>query len=65
MLLRAGRDSKRLSLRFIASDLVSLRASMNTNLRLVAAAMKTIEVVRKLSEKDSIDKVAKGNSDRQ
>ena len=58
MLLAASRDRKRLSLRFISSDLVSLRASMNTNLRLVATAIRTIEAVSKLSEKDSINKVA-------
>lgn len=65
MLLTASRDGRGLNMRFLSSDLTSLRAAMNTNLRLVATAIKAIEAVSKLSEKDSINKVAKESSDRQ
>jgi tRNA threonylcarbamoyladenosine modification (KEOPS) complex Pcc1 subunit len=46
--VRQGRDGNTLLLEFSSKDLVSLRASMNTNLRLVASALNTIDATRSL-----------------
>ncbi|MDA4111332.1 MAG: hypothetical protein OK439_02255 [Thaumarchaeota archaeon] len=42
--LHKSKHSEKLALAFAAKDLVALRAGLNTNLRLVASALKTIEV---------------------
>ena len=41
--LRKSKDDEKLSLLFSAKDLVALRAGLNTNLRLVSSALKTID----------------------
>ncbi len=48
------RDAKKgatLYILFYSTDLVSLRASFNTNLRLVASALKTLQTVASLKRK--------------
>lgn len=50
---RLGRN-KSASLFFESKDLISLRASLNTNLRLVSAALKTIDAVSDTSHKQPL-----------
>jgi tRNA threonylcarbamoyladenosine modification (KEOPS) complex Pcc1 subunit len=50
--LRESKDGRKLSLLFSAKDLVALRAGLNTNLRLVSSALKTIETTSKIEKKD-------------
>ena len=51
--IRNAPDGKSLILRFAARDLIALRASFNTNLRLVSSALKTLESAAKLSVRTS------------
>jgi tRNA threonylcarbamoyladenosine modification (KEOPS) complex Pcc1 subunit len=46
--VRSDPDGKTLILHFTAKDLIALRASFNTNLRLVSSALKTLESTAKL-----------------
>jgi tRNA threonylcarbamoyladenosine modification (KEOPS) complex Pcc1 subunit len=41
--VQSSPDEKKLNFRFVAKDLVALRAGFNTNLRLVSAALRTLD----------------------
>lgn len=48
-------DGRSLTMRLVATDLTSLRAALNTNLRLIATSINTIKTLKKTKpEKDSI-----------
>lgn len=47
--LRSGSDGKSLSLILSGSDLVSLRAGLNTNLRLASSVLKTLHTIQEFS----------------
>ncbi|MDG7000830.1 MAG: hypothetical protein JRN15_17185 [Nitrososphaerota archaeon] len=46
------RNGKRLTIKILAADLTSLRAALNTSLRLVATSMNAIDAIRKRAQKD-------------
>ncbi|MGH2638613.1 MAG: hypothetical protein ACRDF4_04945, partial [Rhabdochlamydiaceae bacterium] len=46
--LRKGKNGGKLALVFSSKDLVSLRAGLNTNLRLAASALKSIRIAKQI-----------------